>query len=1462
MASKLKLTDITTSYHSFVKDQVLTETQLNEFLDYFDDQDRLTRISLSGVGIVCGFEPRIESYLDNDSQPQEKLIIKQGCGVTTDGDLIHLRKKGIDDPLKKSIDLVEMPYTNYKIFTDDNAKYAPFFDINAVQLPIWEAITEDEVTNVVTEPPLKTLVGLHDMVALLYLECFPDTNNLCDELSCDSQGEHQVARLRVLLVSESTATIILSGDSIFNKHELMSTYTQMKDLSVKRVLLNQTNAAAANKLAESYALSPAQSQVIVDLKAGMTLMANKLTPYFPGHGIATILTNIDAKLPILPSSNQLYFQYRYDLLKDVVDTYNELKEAFIYIATECCPSITSFPKHLMLGKIVPTDNDILIGRYRHKFYRSPILVDNSNQFAQFKSLLTRMDEQLKTYPVLPETSASGLLRNEIKITPSNFRSILGNKAIPFYYNLALPLLKAWNNDKTSRGKYTQNLSYNTSLLEMSPRIQTPLLYNLEPTNFLRIEGHQGRDYKEVMTKINDIKKQSGLSFDLKALSIDLDQNIVIDTANYECEFEDLSVLLKAWVGEQQCGIAKSTSLISAYSLSKPGYNLQEETYTSPIGVYDKIPVFSESAAILGNDPKAKSFAKSSEQTLANKSLALTSNKASYAGEATVIEHLTTEEDSVGAAFLYAMASQPSGKPNDYVIAANYYADAYIEKYGIVWEPEIKKILVTNSFHLLAYTQALSNSIPTSIAGITDAVIASYATNINNLCTALQKIQVTYTESTTLSSKNRAILGLLINQLTTICCAAKQLQTLLVEIDKRKDAILERLTLKKFIEQHPGLEHLAGVEPGGTFVIVYLRKGLNAAGGVQNTPNGTVIADFSLPYMCCSDCAPINFIMPISPIKLRLQQDTLCLGVDNPILTFEAEPADGVIKSDQVITGMTIEGNKLTINPLAFDKTKLNQVIKFTINDQNTDCQLTVVEPLTVDFEVPAQPAMNTLVNFSATSPTAFPAGTKFAWDFGDGQTSTEQTVPHIYSLPLGATNTAVVKLTVTPPSGTCPTVVTKNIVFDQIKISITPTTFCVNDPIVNYPFIITPVGAKPKIDGSGVDPVNYTFTPSKANIGSNPVTLDGVTALTLTVNPLPTVVANGDFIRTDLQLTAKADNSRSVKWTFRSAAGRVVHPAINDNFNPLIPLVEFTNIKAGEVFTATFEATNNCGKTTQPVNLIFPGTTTQGTPTNPTTPITVGTIDTPTTTIGDSTTPIVSVGTTTPGTSTTVSGATEVTVNQPNIGNISMSEVVSSINTTVASGIETIANSAKTVTNESCAADATRDLELNAQLIKQFMAGKVYPSLAKNQQLLYSEASKLYKNIQLDLSDYLMGNNNVLLASSITAQLDQLYKQIAAIYQKNPTIAGHLLALLKLVVELYLAVIQCQDEKKLASKEIGAVFALIDSLFSPKGTKTLTKFKLPLDQSGKFLSYIKTVITYRVSKSNSWNELTKLSRNL
>lgn len=99
-----KLDNVTTQYRKFNDNQALTEGQLNEFIDYFEDQDRLSRTRLSGVGVVCGFQSKyveleiLPTLTEKTSRPGDMdleipldtIMITQGAGVTTDGDLITL----------------------------------------------------------------------------------------------------------------------------------------------------------------------------------------------------------------------------------------------------------------------------------------------------------------------------------------------------------------------------------------------------------------------------------------------------------------------------------------------------------------------------------------------------------------------------------------------------------------------------------------------------------------------------------------------------------------------------------------------------------------------------------------------------------------------------------------------------------------------------------------------------------------------------------------------------------------------------------------------------------------------------------------------------------------------------------------------------------------------------------------------------------------------------------------------------------------------------------------------------------------------------------------------------------------------------------------------------------------------------------------------------------------------------
>src|SRR3546814_516070 len=72
------------TYPVFVADQVLTATHLNQVVNYLDEQNRLTRNRLIGIGIVCGLEIRFTPG---------QIEITKGCGVTSQGYLILQEQK-------------------------------------------------------------------------------------------------------------------------------------------------------------------------------------------------------------------------------------------------------------------------------------------------------------------------------------------------------------------------------------------------------------------------------------------------------------------------------------------------------------------------------------------------------------------------------------------------------------------------------------------------------------------------------------------------------------------------------------------------------------------------------------------------------------------------------------------------------------------------------------------------------------------------------------------------------------------------------------------------------------------------------------------------------------------------------------------------------------------------------------------------------------------------------------------------------------------------------------------------------------------------------------------------------------------------------------------------------------------------------------------------------------------------
>ncbi len=1193
-----KLTKITPSYHCFEPDQVLTDSQLNEFLEFFEDQHRLSRICLSGAGIVCGFEVKT---LNN------KIIITQGAGITTDGDLVNLEKTHADNDGTATVEFKEKAYTHFKVFIDDKAGYAPqFYETSGsttTQIPLIELVAEGENT---TEPPISGL-DLSSKIVLLYVESYKDDPGACSTVSCDNQGAEQASNVRVLLVDRTDIKNLTDHDSLFSTYNVVSEYLSLEDVSVPRILLNPSNTRSLSNLALSYNKSLNHEGNVDSLVKGFTLMLTKVGLVNDRNIIVSYLNQLFDKT----YWSTVKFQYRYDFLKDVVDSFDELKELFLTRYKECCPNITPFPKHLMLGS--PLGDNSANQEFRHRFYPSPILNDKSEDADRFESVVKRVVQMVTSF-----SAYQSLTNDTVRITPSKFWAELGKRSVPYYYRFNTQLFEHWDFDRSKYGKFKKHLGYNAATFSKDLKVKEPFLYNSDAYNFFRIEGHIGLEHRAALSKVIEQKEKYSLPFDVKVLGITVDQSHQISLDDYACDFQDLSVLLKAWSEEQKCVLGHVTEVLSGFSTIKPGVNHNENDFLD----FTVKPVKGTTLPGHTNNDKVTLVFGGDDYVNDNY---LDSDKYSGAASHAAASYKPTADSKSGKVAKYLFGSKNSKKKNPvsdkltvekdtlghYVHQAITHGghvgssgvqvvlDQYIGNLDVVnWEAGLAYATLAVPGKILAAAYAIAEIIPDEISQLDGDILAKYVEEVDKLCSYTRKLQTAYNKGhlTKVSKVTSTMVKLLNNQLSNVCCSAKKLEVLLKEIEERKAAILERIVFANFAQKHPGLEHHAGVKPGGTFVMVYVLKSHQAStkfipdkfsdelfirpeDGISikssSIPEGVVIADFALPYMFRSDCEPINFIVPTQKIYLTLPTDTVCLPEEGEVKTLEmaVSPLDGVIRTSKPVIGLTIVGTKLLIDPNKVAEDSFDKIIEFTVNDQYTNARLILRKAIQISFEVPDEPTSQTTFTFVPQGD--IQAGHKYEWNFGDGSPVVrDQTPTHTYKLPLTSGNKATVTLTVTPANGSCPAVIRREIQFVGFQVSIDKTTFCENSK--PYPFTIVPPG-NPNIEGKGVTTDKKHFDPS-VGPGNYPITLAGQPIATITVSPRPklTEITWHEF-EENMQFDSNAEFADTHQWMIFGGGEAILQ---YEGESPVVPLKNLaklgrkTNV---EFLVVKLRVTNGCG---------------------------------------------------------------------------------------------------------------------------------------------------------------------------------------------------------------------------------------------------------------------------------------------
>jgi len=492
-------------YPKFVADQVLTSDNLNDLFGYLDEQGRMTRTNLSGIGIVFGL--KVKTAADGSS-----ITISKGVGVTSSGYLVSVPEITYTKRSSAIYDAVKSEY--YNRFVNVASKTQKF--------NLWELKQEAEAEG--NTALTKTFLTSGEKIVLLFVELLEENNKNCDPNSCDDKGINVTVNFRPLLIEKANIDAFLTGAGA-----PASPWLTLPDLTMKRFDVTATPLFECLNFFDAYRKilnTTFLNQVQTSLTKSYDVLQPLLAGEFPTNPFASLANDFKFLNDGSITPEQLLFmQYYYDLVSDLILAYNEFREKGMEFIGMCCPD-DLFPRHLLLDLAIP-DTSVDVSSYRHYFIPSPILSDQEKTASQLKMLFKKLVLMLDKFTVPPSNIGfDKKTDSSIRITPSILANVpFSTKSIPYYYAIngaSDELLKNWSPLKYIQGKSNRNLSYHAKKYNTTDEaIFEPLLYDLEPYNFLRIEGHIGKSYLQAVKTITDIRNKNRLPFEVVALNADV-----------------------------------------------------------------------------------------------------------------------------------------------------------------------------------------------------------------------------------------------------------------------------------------------------------------------------------------------------------------------------------------------------------------------------------------------------------------------------------------------------------------------------------------------------------------------------------------------------------------------------------------------------------------------------------------------------------------------------------------------------------------------------------------------------------------------------------------------------------------------------------------------------------------------------------------------------------------------------
>jgi len=537
------MSTIINTYPVFESNQVLTSKQMNSLVSYLEQQTRLTRAKLIGMGVVCGLEVSYDAT-------SNELTISNGTGITSEGYLINLGE------------CVTVKYRPYAL--PPVTIYEPFVNAsNEQDITLFELLTEKADDG----PDVELLddeTFLNDKVVLLFIEIVDKDLKSCLGKSCDELGKERTLTIRKLLISIADLQTVWDRT---NTGKLDAVFPEKYDLPIVNLpralfdpsALHSSDYSEFSKLYANAVLSVFDNLVdalVETYKIYRPLLLESYDELNPFE-VNPLTEKLGAIRNLLEDADPTYnsylgVQYVYDLFLDLILAYNEFRISAFDLMSECSPDMSRFPKHLMLGKAIGEEATLCEqSEYRHHFVQPPIYNLQKQLIKRTISLHNRMVLMLESFDI-DRINGLGETAFPIRITPSlEKRTSLSLRAIPWYYDLNLEsfyshlgnLKDYWSFDVNRKCPLEEDglvLNYEDQADDqtvMENKLFTPLYYDIQDYSFFRIEGYINKSVDQALTTINDLKNRFDLPFDLMSLQLDTDAGKL--ELDYSCGFEDI-----------------------------------------------------------------------------------------------------------------------------------------------------------------------------------------------------------------------------------------------------------------------------------------------------------------------------------------------------------------------------------------------------------------------------------------------------------------------------------------------------------------------------------------------------------------------------------------------------------------------------------------------------------------------------------------------------------------------------------------------------------------------------------------------------------------------------------------------------------------------------------------------------------------------------------------------------------